>query len=627
MIRWQPLWAWCLLLACAVPPVQGADRTPSQRLADQFVRDAAELLETDPLTSECLDAALQLVQEAIALVPRDADLWRLARDVAALAEREDLRRQAIQQVAKLDPADEVAKLMRLSLAVERYQTADERIVAYETLLSEDNRWQLGDAVASRLALDLALLHRRRNEMAAFSRWLGEAAAIDPGNRSAAAVAAGFYMASGGEPYGGAELLVNLMLTDPGDLTTRSTLANLLLTNGAYDGAARILSDLVDHRYLVDPMTGEGWLINHALAQWAAGEPDVALATLDRRQQDADHRHRGEARRDQPDLSALEIARMAAPLDPKLATLAAAIRSRLGSPDAASMALADAVDAFERTIEELAADPEADPQVVARLHLELAWVASWLGADADLIEQHVDAADGLVELTELARLRFAGWQALRGGDPAGAEAMLAPLAETDPAAHLGLALARLDQGDRRDAAAHLRDIARAQPGAMLGVWAGEALFEILGRRAPLTGDATRLDELIQSVPRVFDRYLENPTHCFGLRLEPTEVRFAPMTPVIIDAVIANNSTHPLGIDRDGPLRPQLLMQVSARMPGAVKSIDLEAIIVDIDRAVTLQPKQRLRVPVNLSRTSVGRLLRNNPVPGMILRIKGTINFVA
>ena len=104
-------------------------------------------------------------------------------DMAVVAERDALRDQALEQVGRLDSSDDVIRLRRLNVAVDRHHTAEERIAAYEKILAEKNRDRLGPAVASRLALDLAFLNRRVGNTEAFADWLaqiGQHGSVEPG---------------------------------------------------------------------------------------------------------------------------------------------------------------------------------------------------------------------------------------------------------------------------------------------------------------------------------------------------------------------------------------------------------------------------------------------------------------
>ena len=76
-------------------------------------------------------------------------------------------------------------------------------------------------------------------------------------------------------------------------------------------------------------------------------------------------------------------------------------------------------------------------------------------------------------------------------------LLAPLADHDAAARLGLALARREAGELRGAARHLYAVYSSQPGTLMGVWASDVLAEMLGRRVGPGPVAARMETLIAS----------------------------------------------------------------------------------------------------------------------------------
>ena len=219
---------------------------PAARLAVELEREARAAVAHEPLLVEDLRAAVVLLEEAVALQPDHADLWRLMAQVATLAERSDLRPHALQEVVRLDPDDEVARWIRLRDVVDDYQLVEDRIVALEQLLDPSLRDRVGAPVASRLALDLALLQRRAGDLGAFGHWLAESTIIDPSHREAAAMATGF--------YGGRGATTRLPRRNfwstccwpiPIDLGVHIALLEVLLEQGAYAGAARLVGWIRD----------------------------------------------------------------------------------------------------------------------------------------------------------------------------------------------------------------------------------------------------------------------------------------------------------------------------------------------------------------------------------------------
>jgi Tfp pilus assembly protein PilF len=597
----------------------GQSPSPAQRLADRLASDAMLMLELDPLTLPTVQAAVVLMEESVSLTPDDHEAWRIMLEMAELAERDDLRAEAIRRIAELDPADEVMRWRRATLALERYQTAEELIAGYESLLTPEARRELGNVVASRLALDLTLLHQRRGDDREVGRWLAEATALDPGNRAAAALAAGYFRTRVDDVVGQAELLTNVLLSDPVDLTAQIELGRLLFENGAYRGAYRVL-EIASHSggEIVPELYADLTML-----EWALGRPAAAKRTIELRQRVADERHRAIARAERPDIAPLELAQMSTPLDPVLATVRAAMLERLGHRDAAA-ALEQAVESYEKEITDAASVETPDAGLIAQLFLEQAWIVLWLGGDPALAQQCVDEANNRAPMSDEARTRFEGWSAWRSGDLTTADNRLASLPEDDSVARLGRALVALDRGETRAAARHLLSVVRAKPGSLISIWAAEHLYQIVGQRTELHDSAQPLEELIASIPDIFDRYMREPTFCLSVRLNPVKQTFDAYEPIALEIEITNSSPYPLSISRDGPIRSQVLLEVTVSIPRR-GSRKMDPIIVDIGRRLTLPPRGRLTVPVDLRLHHVGQMLDDLPMLGANLRARCMLNF--
>jgi tetratricopeptide (TPR) repeat protein len=620
----------CLVIACAVlsgTTARAEDTTVlKQRLASELIRVTLSRLATEPLTMDGLEGGVLLAREAVFLDPDNPELWRMALELAGMAEQRDLRQQALENLLRLDKHDDVAALMRLSDVLERYQTAEERIAAYDKLLSEVNITKIGSPIASRLALDAALLHRRQGDTERFTQRLTQAVQLDSSNRSAAAIAAGFFRMSVNDAFGEAELLTNLVLADPTDVITQIALGRLLLENGAYIAAGRIYRLAGENYVSLGQMPTNQLLADLAIAQWANGSSDAALETLRLRQVEMDNAVRMSARSDMPDASALDLAKLKAPLDPMLATVTAVIRSNQ-SPEAGREAALQAISAYQVQIDaaKAASDPPADPAKVAAAYLEMAWVALWLQASVDRVPEFLAAAEEFEPLSDQAKQRFDGWMALRSGNTEQALEKLSTLAASDNLARFGMAVTMLQSGQSKEAARELLAVNRAQPGSLIGIWSANRLAELLKKRMPLSDQSKKLEQLIASMPSPFFRFPSEPTLAVSLRVNPTKTTFAPYEPVILNIEIANNSQFPLAIDRDGPIRSKVVLVPSlsaANVPGLG---DLRPVILNITQRLRLLPGEKLVVPVNLRHYPVGDIINSLSVNGTILQITALLNF--
>jgi tetratricopeptide (TPR) repeat protein len=603
-----------------------AAATPRQRLAVEIMRAAVSVASTAPLTADAIDLAVTLADEAVALDPESTAAWRLLLKAATLAERTDLQTKAVERLVQLDPTDETVRLQRLNLALNRYQTAAERVAAYERLLVDENIPGIGEAIASRLALDLALLKQRNGDIEGFSRWLTRALVLDRSNRTAAAIAAGFFRANVSNPAGEAELLVNLFLADPTDIGTQLDLAQLLLDHGAYRGAFRMYTMATGGLTANQTPPSNDLLADFAIAQWAQGDADGALITIERRQMELDEAMRLSEAAKNRELTRADLAKIKSPLHPTLAAVTAVIKSARGDADA-PQAVAAAVTAYEDGIGRMtSATPPVPPERVAERQLEIAWIALWLGADSAKPLALVAAADATVPLTDQARRRFEGWKALKDGETDRAIETFTPLAPDDPASAVGLALALQQAGRTRDAARELLALNRAQPGSMIGIWAANELARVLGQRVPLSEDASAMERLIASIQPALDRSVREPSMAVTLRLTPLSPNPGPYEPVMLRVDVTNNSTLPLAIDPAGPLRPQVFVipTINTATPLGIEPLP---VIVDLDSRLRLMPRQTVTTEVDLRTHPLGDLLNVMAVRGGLLKLAAYSNFVA
>lgn len=621
----------CWLLVTA--PAWSAPTT-SQMLAVELIRAAQGPAAAQPLTTTSLEAALLLANEAVALDPDNAELWQVALQIALLAEDEPTKRRAADRLLKLDPEDERVRLMRLNVALERHQTAEDRTEAYQTLLADNNIARIGAAVASRLALDLALLYQRQGETERFSQWLSKAISWDSSNRAAAAIATGFFRMNVADPVAEAELLINLMIADPTDVTTQVALAQSLLEQGAFAGAIRFYGLVVRSQEADGRSPANHLISDYAMAVWGNGDAGAALDVLKRRQAMMEVSYKQLFAREQPDLPPDQADKIINTLNRDLLAVMAVIHHSL-EDEAAAASRDQVLDAYATAIEqaredlreaqESARSVDSFNNTLANLHLERAWLGLWLGADAAAMMEDVEQADGVQPISDMARSRFAGWKALREGDHEAALEQLRPLADQDTSARIGVALALEQQGRNRDAAREFLIAVQSQPGSLIGLWTAQRLERMLGQRMPKSEEATRLERLVATVSVQFDRTVDDPSRAISLRLIPRKVTFAPHEPLRVDIEITNLSGYPLAIDRNGPIRSQLLILPSIRSADVASLGNLRPFVIDIGRRLRLAPHQKLTIPLDLRHYQPGDALNNLVVGGGIVRVKTILNF--
>ncbi len=620
----------CILVALG--PLAAAsqpEQSPAERrLATKFAQAASLILMQDPLTVEAIESANLLMLEAANLTPGDVEMWRLAHAASALAENDQARLRSVAQIVALDPADDGARLEQISHQLLEHQTAEELAVALEEQLTKAQREGLSPAVLSRLALDLALLERRRGNDHAFADRLAQAASLDPSHQAAAALAAGYFQMHVDDVVAEAELLLQLVLANPLSVESVALLAAHMLNSAAYAGAEQFYDLAIDAYTAMNVRAPADLVADAAIAQFGRGNRDAALRRLFARQREENALLHQQLQRARPDLTPRDRANYVAAVSPIFATVRAAIHHRMDDNVETQTALA--AFAYSQAIRELEENQnvsEAERRArIAMLRLEQAWTLIWLGGDLERVDEVLEEVRGAAELSSAAELRFQGWKALREREFQHAADLLEDIAPEDAPARLGYAMALLELGERREGARELLGVARAQPGTLIGVYAADILAELLGTRAPLTSEAVELDRLASTYPRGLHRAMSEPTTVLGFRLVPVEQQYEAHEPILLNIEITNNSPVPLAIDPQGPVLPEVALLPSVQIVQARVGA-LPPIVVSIDRRLRLMPRERLIIPVDLRRSHVGDVLDRYAILGAIVRVRGVINFRA
>ena len=599
--------------------------TPSTLLAEEFIRIARTATMSEPLSMEAINAALTLATEATLLTPDDPSVWRVLHEVAQMADRPAISIHSIKNLLRVAPTQPTAQLARLRDVIQAAQTVDLRMVLYEQLLSESRRQELDARVAARLALDAAYLQRQLGDINQFARWLAEAVALDPAYPDAMNLATGFFGDESADIYRRAELLSSSMFSNIRDLTAQVSLAEFLMAFGDYQDAKELYEIIMGDGASDPTLISDNLLADIVLSQWATGDTVAAMDTLLTRQIAVDETFRKQTQAQQPRLTPLELARIHAPLVPKLAVVRAAVYENHEDSIQADMALESATGSLLTVSKIYEAQGDAATLRVVELYIQAAWVLLWLGDDAESAVTLIQQAETGVTLDPTEKQRLEGWIAFRQGDIDGAIAKLAPLTN-DPAAKAGMALVYLAQGNKRNAALELLEIAKRQGGTLLGVWAKHKLQKIVGTTFHIRSEVDELQQLMIGVLQKMNTYVNDPRPPIAIRIQPEKQTFGPYQPLLIDIELTNNTTIPLTIASNGPIQPLLLLEALVEMPGVTKR-PAPPVIVSIYRELSILPRGKTSVTVDLRKFWIGSLLNSYPLRGASLTLKATVNFTA
>ena len=598
-----------------------------ERLARGFAQRARSMLQREYVFLGMLQTGRALMEDAVALDPDNPFLWRLVLDFAASIEEGDdgaaeLASRAIGRILELEPDDEVMMLRRLLDAINRRQTAEERIAAFERLLSPESIDRIGPMVAARLAFDYAVLLRRTGDLAGFGRELLRAVELDPFFPEATEVAAGYFRVDAPGPVEEARALRAALLANPLRESAAIDLADLCLRNGAYQAASEVLEVLADVGRTEAADRGYDALLSRlVVALWGSGRPADAVTVVRRRQDGLNALLRAQFERQESAIPLSERKSMNYPISTSLAGAYAAL-ARSSGPEAGEAQLKSAGDSTEVEVE-LLVRSGAEPEEVASVALEGAMLQLWLGGDVERAKSWIAKAESVASLSSDARARFDGLLALRTGDAVKAREILAPIAERDLPARLGLADALEKLGDRKGAAQQYLAVARASAGTAFGLWSRERLATLVGQKVEVVKDAAAVEEAAR-LPAEFMRVLRSSEDALLLRARPREADRAPWDPMVFDIELTNRSGWPLAITPDGPLLDTATVTVAVNVPGGRPSLPPLA-LVSIHRRFAIQPGESLVVPVELSLTDANPAMREDPISGAFVSIHPIINW--
>lgn len=628
----------------AAPPVAPsaeADALYRERLSRAFAQRGRNLLQRQLVFLGILESARSLIDEATRLAPDNPFIWRLALDLAAAMEDGDPKAEALlstalRRLTELEPWNEVVRFRRLADAVSRRQTAEDRIAAYRTLLTDANIATIGAPAAARLAFDLAILLRRTGDFDGFHRELIRAIDLDPAFPEATELAAGYFGARAPTPVEEAQAMRLALLANPTREPAATGLAELCMRYGAYAAAAQILeieavlqeTPLADANY-------DALVSQLALATWGAGDPERALQFAQRRQESLNAALLAQVERQGSTLSLDERSRVLLPATSVLTATVAAIASGMDLSNA-DAAIANAavssqleIDTIERSLADLPAGADGDAaradanRRIAELALQGAMVQAWLGGNLESARDWFDKANRLSPVSDDARRRFDGWVAARKGDPAAARELLSPLAGDDLLARLGVAVLDDGAGDRRAAARGYLEVARAMPASAVGLWARSRLDRIVGVRAEIIEGAAEI-EAAAALPADFVSLMRDGKGQLLLRLRPQRLDASPWDPFVFTVELTNRSAWPLAVTPDGPLSDTMTITSTVNIPGRRPSLPPFA-IVGFEGLFAIPPGGSLSVPIDLSLTDASLALREDPIAGAFMSAHAIINW--
>ena len=604
-----------------------------KRLSRTLAMYASRAIRKDEVSLADLELSLILAEAATRLDPENEAAWRMRQGVATLGasgdpEFESIRREATARLARLAPGDEVVRLQRLMDVINQSPTAEGRVGAFRRMLAPENVAKLGRPVAARLSLELALLLQRTGDLAGFRAALSDAVNLDPSFPAAAIMAAGYFRNTA-SPLEEAELLALAMTANPTDQLMVRAFAQLLLEHGAYRGAARFLAIAAESVHVNRPAeVYDPLLAEVALALWADGRPREAMELLLARQRELDAFLREMLGKQDPAMlgDAERLSRVRYPTLGLQAVVRTAIMREIGNADDFAKSLREAEASFEAAATARDRD-EMKPEDLQQLRVDSAFFWAAIAEDVEKAKELLAKAGSDVEVSQGDQARLDGWIALRSGDPAGADRILAPFAEADPLSRYGRALALEALGRKRDAATELRGVYESASSTLVGILAGKRLAALLGAPIAASPLAAELEGIAASVPPEFDQLFDPNRSPVLLRCRVPEALVDAFEPIPVTFEIVNNSRFPLALSPGGPVRPMVAAQVAVSSAGRPTAAELPYQMLGIDRVLVLPPRSTQSMTVDLSATEVGEAISTFCATGSSTTMRCYLNWVA
>ncbi|MBL9032357.1 MAG: hypothetical protein JNM80_11720 [Phycisphaerae bacterium] len=577
----------------AQPVAEPTEATLARTLTRQTLLDLRAIGRPGPDDYALAAALLRLAHE---LDPKQPDILRRAIE----AERSVGNDRAVLDLTRdlyvLDPSDQVAGLRLVTAAITAFQSAEDRLAAYDKLIADA---RVDGAIRSRLALDAALLLRERGDNSGFVAKLKAAMSLDPTNKEAATLASAYVSDRVTDPRARVEMLTLVLMADPLDANVHMALARELAAAGAFKAARRFQRNAVEILTIALGNAGEQAVIHDKILQWYAEGPAAMVEGITKELS----RQRDDVARE---LNRLKAAgqptdRVKKPEDVRLnlpMTMLVVMGAQCaGDPAAATSFAADAAGVVSATLAALR-DPVRRGEVTeqqateasADLAIQIHTMRLWSGIQAD------DAVRDMRATQEIRRVRpevtdlLEAFSRLRTGEPEVAVEQLGPAAERYPLASAGEALGLEALGRRDEAIAAYQRTVRLYPLDSAGVWAFAQLARLgVKPDAPL---AVELERMASDVPAWIDRMPLRPQEFVSVTIEPVSRQTEALGPSTIRVTIQNLSQIPLGLGGDRPISSRLLFvpEIESRSTNLTEFAAPE--VVDLNYRLRLMPRERL-----------------------------------
>ncbi|MGH7243983.1 MAG: tetratricopeptide repeat protein [Phycisphaerales bacterium] len=548
--------------------------------------------------------------------PDDADLVRRKIESQWNSGDEEAAIAATKVLLKLDPKDTVAQLRLVSSSIDRLQTVESRLAAYERFLGPDGR-AIDPAIRSRLALDAALLYRERNNDDKFAEKLKLATALDPTNKEAALVAQTFFAAAVNDPVGRFELLSNLLYSDPLDPGIYMNMTEELASNGAFVGANRLFRIGEKIQTAAGAKIGGEQDLERLILAWQVSGPKTVREDLEKSLNTERHNARQIA--DRQKIQNVPGEEVVDPMSLRLPRVAEQMRALAAFGEGNTDSLETSLSEFDLTVAKMlneSPDDEKRPKGIGKADamriardakVDLALVRALTGSQLKQVESGMKDLDPPLPTDDIRTAVIAALMKMHDGKAEEALASLTGLGIdttsespdlSDARLYGELAKARVLEalGRKAEAGASYREIIRNEPLTPQGALASTLFDKLAGKREPLFAKTVELEKLAAAVPRWIEDIVDQPRTFVGVSTEPLATTQEPLSPMLVKISIRNLGALPMGLGANKPLNSRFLFSPNLDLRDADARRFSKPEVIDLDRRLRLMPGESIEAVV-------------------------------
>jgi tetratricopeptide (TPR) repeat protein len=607
---------FCLVAAGAAAGQEAGNAALAVRLADV----AQDSLRTPVLTAASFRAAAALLEAAGRLDPSEPRYPRLRTDALVRAGDVQAAMEALTAYRALAPDDELAQVEQIDLYLGGMQTSDARL---EYLRGIEQAQTVPGSVKSHAATLAAGVLVERAQPTEAAQSLARALELDPLNLAA------LQMQFAGLPDDHVEdrvgVLLQMLGANPAQPAAMLELAEELADAGVVDAS------LAWYRrgFRLLQLTGQAPpddAVADLLAELIIGGESAAAVELSGQVLQASPANvevaffRLLAARMTGDKTAQEVAQqqLAAALSEQFGRVEGALSGDATTQPAGTTRPADPAALAQRLADSGRDDLRAACEAVLA---DTAWFHIYYREQPADAEPWLGALRAVGPESRELPARLEGWRLLRLGDAPAARLALAPLAQADPMARLGML--RLSQAE--DAAADVTgqatELLDQDPSGLLGATLTQALADLNVQRTP-TEIATILRDRLAGFDEAQLAILERPEEFYTVRADPVKAGITYGEPVLLKLVIQNRSKHPITIGAEGSLHPEIWVDAQLR---GVHQQQLPAVAFDrLAGPLVLRPRQILTQVIRADQGQLNQMLMSTPLPTVQMAFRVTTN---